>query len=508
MNNQTVVVLDFGGQYKELIARRVRECNVYSIILPGNTPIKKIKDINPIGIILTGGPDSVYDNSSPDCDINLFSLGIPILGICYGMQLICYKLGGKVEKADVSEYGKTQITINNYSPLFDGLDPKQTTLMSHTDYVSKLPEGFTNIASSANCINTAVQNKDKNIYAVQFHPEVEATENGLKIIHNFLYNICCASGDYTMDDFIEQQVALIRQTVKGERVLLALSGGVDSSVCAAILSKALPGQVVCIFVDHGFMRLNEGDEIESVFKKRDLEFIRVNAEQEFLGAIKGISDPEKKRKIIGKLFIDTFEKESKKLGRIKFLAQGTIYPDVIESGANNSANIKSHHNVGGLPEDVNFKKIIEPLRGLFKDEVRKLGIQLGLPLSLVNRQPFPGPGLAIRVIGRVNKTKLDILRKADSILRDELDKSDIKADQYFAVLTNLRSVGVMGDFRTYEYTLALRAVKTSDFMTCEYLKIPYPILDRITLRIVNEVKGINRVVYDITGKPPATIEWE
>ena len=508
MNNQTVVVLDFGGQYKELIARRVRECNVYSIILPGNTPLQKIKDINPIGIILTGGPDSVYDNSSPDCDINLFSLGIPILGICYGMQLICYKLGGKVEKADVSEYGKTQITINNNSPLFDGLDSKQTTLMSHTDYVSKLPAGFTNIASSADCINTAVQNKDKNIYAVQFHPEVETTENGLKMIHNFLYNVCYASGDYTMDDFIEQQVALIRQTVKGERVLLALSGGVDSSVCAAILSKALPGQVVCIFVDHGFMRLNEGDEIESVFKKWDLEFIRVNAEQEFLGAIKGISDPEKKRKIIGKLFIDTFEKESKKIGKIKFLAQGTIYPDVIESGANNSANIKSHHNVGGRPEDVNFKKIIEPLRGLFKDEVRKLGIQLGLPHSLVNRQPFPGPGLAIRVIGRVNKTKLDILRKADAILRDELDKSDIKADQYFAVLTNLRSVGVMGDFRTYDYTLALRAVKTSDFMTCEYLKIPYPILDRITLRIVNEVKGINRVVYDVTGKPPATIEWE
>ncbi|MGI5898544.1 MAG: glutamine-hydrolyzing GMP synthase [Christensenellales bacterium] len=508
MNNQTVVVLDFGGQYKELIARRVRQLNVYSVIKPGQTPLDDIKAMSPIGIILTGGPMSAYSESSPKCDPALFELGIPILGICYGLQVMCHSLGGSVEKAGVPEYGKIDVKVDSYSTLFMGLDESQVTLMSHGDHVSVLPKGFKSIAFSPDCPNAAIQNEAKKLYGLQFHPEVERTKNGVKMIRNFLYNICGAKGDYGVSGYINRQVKAIRAQVRGERVLLALSGGVDSSVCAALLSKAIPGQVTCIFVDHGLMRKNEGDEIEEVFSKRDLHFIRVNAKERFLGKLAGVTDPERKRKIIGAEFIAVFEDEAKKLGNIPYLAQGTIYPDIVESGGNNSANIKSHHNVGGLPEIMDFKGIVEPLSALFKDEVRKMGRKLGLPKELVDRQPFPGPGLAIRIIGDITEEKLEILRDADAIFREEVAKSRVKAQQYFAVLTNIRSVGVMGDSRTYDYTLALRAVNTTDFMTCTYAKLPHSTLERASVRIVNEVKGINRIVYDITGKPPATIEWE
>jgi len=508
MNNQTVLVLDFGGQYKELIARRVRECGVYSEIKPGDMPIEEILSIAPIGMILTGGPNSVYGEGSPKCDPKLFDLGIPILGICYGAQLLCWSLGGKVEPCRTREYGNTAVLVDTSSPLFKGLESKQETLMSHTDQVTVLPEGFKSVAFSDTCLNAAFENAEKRLYGLQFHPEVERTKNGKTMISNFLYNVCGASGDYTMDDYLLKQIDRVRRDVGGERVLLALSGGVDSSVCAALLSKAIPGQLTCIFVDHGLMRKNEGDEVEAAFKNRNLHFIRVNAEKRFLKALKGVSDPEKKRKIIGREFIAVFEEEARKLGRMKYLAQGTIYPDVIESGANNSANIKSHHNVGGLPEDMEFSGIVEPLRGLFKDEVRVLGCKLRLPRSLVGRQPFPGPGLAIRIIGEITKEKLDILREADAIFREEIRRSRVNAHQYFAVLTNIRSVGVMGDFRTYDYTVALRAVNTSDFMTCSIARVPYRVLERVSSRIVNEVPMVNRVVYDVTGKPPATIEWE
>ena len=508
MKNQTVLVLDFGGQYKELIARRVRECSVYSVIKPGSMSVDEIKKINPIGIILTGGPMSVYKDDSPKCDPQLFDIGIPILGICYGVQLMCYTLGGKVVSAPVSEYGVTDITISDSCALFKGLDANQPALMSHTDKIAELPAGFISTAHTSDCENAAITNVSKHLYGVQFHPEVENTVNGTLMIRNFLYEICGAVGDYSMDDYEAEQIALIREKVGSDRVLLGLSGGVDSAVCAALISKAVPDQLVCVFVDHGCMRKNEGDEIEAVFSKMNLRFVRVNAESRFLDALKDVSEPERKRKIIGKLFIDVFNDEASKLGNIKYLAQGTIYPDVIESGANNSANIKSHHNVGGLPKDIGFGGIIEPLRGLFKDEVRKLGRQLGLPDNIVNRQPFPGPGLAVRVIGSLTKEKLDILRDADLIFREEMDKAGVKADQYFAVLTDLQSVGVMGDGRTYENTLALRAVRTNDFMTCEFVEVPYSVLGKVSSRIVNEVTGINRVVYDVTGKPPATIEWE
>ncbi len=508
MKNQTVVVLDFGGQYKELIARRVRQCNVYSVIKPGETPLADIKAMEPIGIILTGGPMSAYDEASPKCDPGLFELGIPILGICYGLQLMCQTLGGKVEKAGVPEYGKIEVRCDVSSPLFKGLSESQITLMSHADHVSALPKGFKSIAFSDDCLNAAIQNERKSLYGLQFHPEVERTKNGTKIVRNFLYNVCGARGDYGISDYIAHQVSAIRQRVGSERVLLALSGGVDSSVCAALLSKAIPGQVTCIFVDHGLMRKDEGDEIEAVFSKRDLHFIRVNAKERFLGKLAGVTDPERKRKIIGAEFISVFEDEAKKLGNIPYLAQGTIYPDIIESGGNNSANIKSHHNVGGLPEIMDFKGIVEPLSALFKDEVRKMGRKLGLPGELVDRQPFPGPGLAIRIIGDITEEKLSILREADAIFREEVAKSRVKAQQYFAVLTNIRSVGVMGDSRTYDYTLALRAVNTTDFMTCTYAKLPHATLERACVRIINGVKGINRIVYDITGKPPSTIEWE
>ena len=508
MSNQTILVLDFGGQYKELIARRVRECNVLSLIKPGNLPIEEIKAMAPIGIIFTGGPNSVYEEGAPRCNPELFTLGIPILGICYGLQLMCYTLQGEVRPAKLREYGTIEVTVDPASALFSGLDAAQTTLMSHTDQVVGLPEGFVSIAHSQNCPNAAIANVARKLYGVQFHPEVEHTKNGTQILRNFVYNVCGATGDYTMDDFIETQVKAIREKVGNDRILLGLSGGVDSSVCAALLSKAVPGQLFCVFVDHGLMRKNEGDEVEAAFANRDLHFIRVNAEERFLSKLAGVTDPETKRKIIGAEFIAVFEEEARKLSNIKYLAQGTIYPDVIESGANNSANIKSHHNVGGLPERMDFRGIVEPLRGLFKDEVRVLGHRLGLPEALVERQPFPGPGLAIRVIGDITKEKLEILRDADAIFRQELEAAHYDAHQYFAVLTNVRSVGVMGDGRTYDYTVALRAIRTSDFMTCTFAEVPYEILGKVSSRIVNEVPHVNRVVYDITGKPPATVEWE
>ena len=507
-HNQLVLVLDFGGQYKELIARRVRENKVYSLIKPGNMPIDEIKRLAPIGMILTGGPNSVYAGDAPRCTKELFELGIPVLGICYGAQLMSYVLGGRVQSCDVSEYGVTDVTVDTSCPIFSGLEPSQRALMSHTDYISQIPDGFKIVATTADCPCAAMENASKKLYAVQFHPEVQHSKNGTAMIKRFLYDVCGAKGDYSLGDYIARQTAAIRAQVGDAKVLLGLSGGVDSSVCAALLSRAIGKNLTCIFVDHGLLRKNEGDQIEEVFSKFDLNFIRVNAGDKFLGELAGVTDPEQKRKIIGRLFIETFEEQARKLDNVKFLAQGTIYPDVIESGANNSANIKSHHNVGGLPEKMSFTGLVEPLRGLFKDEVRKLGRKLGLPTALVNRQPFPGPSLAIRIIGEVTPEKLAIQREADAIFCEEVERSRVKADQYFAVLTGIRSVGVMGDGRTYQYTVALRAIRTNDFMTAEYAKLPHSLLERVSQRITNEVDGINRVVYDITGKPPATIEWE
>ena len=507
MAAQTVLILDFGGQYKELIARRVRECGVYSIVKPGDISLDKIREIDPIGIILTGGPNSVYKKESPHCDKAIFDMGIPVLGICYGMQLLSWSLGGEVTPCPSSEYGKTRMQVNTDSLLFAGLDPVQIGLMSHTDQVTKLPVGFKSVAHTVSCENAAIENAGKKLYGFQFHPEVESTPNGTAMIRSFLYSVCGAKGDYDLKNLDQQLIADVKKQVGDAHVLLALSGGVDSSVCAALLSKALPGQLHCIFVDHGLMRKDEGDEVESAFKNRDLDFIRVNAQDRFLKVLAGVTDPEQKRKIIGAEFIRVFEDESKKLPNVRFLAQGTIYSDVIESGGSKAATIKSHHNVGGLPKNMKFEGIVEPLRSLFKDEVRALGRQLGLPRKFVERQPFPGPGLAVRVMGDITPEKLEILREADAIFREEVAKHRIKADQYFAVLTDTRSVGVVGDFRTYDYTIALRAVRTSDFMTCEYAPISHKVLGTVSSRIVNEVKGAGRVVYDITGKPPATIEW-
>ena len=507
MAAQTVLILDFGGQYKELIARRVRECGVYSVVKPGDISLDKIREIDPIGIILTGGPNSVYKKESPHCDKAMFDMGIPVLGICYGMQLLSWSLGGEVAPCSSSEYGRTKMQVNTDSLLFAGLDPIQIGLMSHTDQVTKLPVGFKSIAHTVSCENAAIENAGKKLYGFQFHPEVESTPNGTAMIRSFLYSVCGAKGDYDLNNLEQQFIADVKKQVGDAHVLLALSGGVDSSVCAALLSKALPGQLHCIFVDHGLMRKDEGNQVEAAFKNRDLDFIRVNAQDRFLKALAGVTDPEQKRKIIGAEFVRVFEDESKKLPNVKFLAQGTIYPDVIESGGSKAATIKSHHNVGGLPKNMKFEGIVEPLRSLFKDEVRALGRQLGLPRKFVERQPFPGPGLAVRIMGEITPEKLEILREADAIFREEAARHRIKADQYFAVLTDTRSVGVVGDFRTYDYTIALRAVKTSDFMTCEYAPISHKVLGTVSSRIVNEVKGAGRVVYDITGKPPATIEW-
>ena len=513
MENQKVIVLDFGGQYNQLIARRVRECNVYCEVLPYTTPLEKLKAENPIGIIFTGGPNSVYLESSPHYDPGIFEMGVPILGICYGCQLMAYTLGGEVIEAQddsAREYGKTETWFDTSCKLFKGLPEKGITWMSHGDYMAKVPEGFTLTAHSAACPNVAIADEKRGFYGVQYHPEVNHTENGLQMIRNFLYEVCGAKGDWTMGDYLKTAVQQIREKVGDGKVLLALSGGVDSSVAAALLAKAVGPQLTCIFVDHGLLRKNEGDEVEAIFSAKDINFIRVDASERFLGKLAGVTEPERKRKIIGEEFIRVFEDEAKKIGRVDYLVQGTIYPDVIESGAGDAAVIKSHHNVGGLPDYVDFKEIIEPLRLLFKDEVRQLGRELELPEYLVMRQPFPGPGLAIRIIGEITKEKLEILRDADFIFRDEIAKAGLEysINQYFAVLTNMRSVGVMGDGRTYDYTLALRGVTTTDFMTADWARIPYEVLDKVSVRIVNEVRSINRVVYDITSKPPATIEWE
>ena len=530
MNREMVIVVDFGGQYNQLVARRVRECNVYCEIYSYRTDIEKIKEMNPKGIILTGGPNSCYEEDSPTYTKELFELGIPVLGLCYGAQLMQHILGGKVEKAPVREYGKTEVFVNPASPLFSGVGtPVSETVpgvvckdheansrkticwMSHFDYISQSAPGFTITAHTADCPVAAAENNEKRLYAIQFHPEVLHTQEGTKMLYNFVRGVCGCSGDWRMDSFVESSIQAIREKVGDGKVLLALSGGVDSSVAAGLLSRAIGKQLTCVFVDHGLLRKNEGDEVEAVFGPEgifDLNFIRVNAQERYYSKLAGVTEPEQKRKIIGEEFIRVFEEEAKKIGAVDFLAQGTIYPDVVESGlGGESAVIKSHHNVGGLPDYVDFKEIIEPLRDLFKDEVRKAGLQLGIPEELVFRQPFPGPGLGIRIIGEVTAEKVRIVQDADAIYREEIANAglDREINQYFAALTNMRSVGVMGDERTYDYAVALRAVKTIDFMTAEAAEIPFEVLNKVMNRIINEVKGVNRVFYDLTSKPPGTM---
>ena len=523
-SQEKVIVIDFGGQYNQLVARRVRECNVYCEIYSYRTDIEQIKAMNPKGIILTGGPNSCYEPDSPTYTKELFELGIPVLGLCYGAQLMMHVLGGKVDKAPVREYGKTEVMVDTTSPLFGNVAPTTICWMSHFDYISKPAPGFNIVAHTADCPVAAAENREKNLYAIQFHPEVLHTEEGSKMLHNFVRGVCGCAGTWRMDSFVESTIKDIREKVGDGKVLLALSGGVDSSVAAGLLSRAIGKQLTCVFVDHGLLRKNEGAEVESVFGPNgqfDLNFIRVNAQERYYSKLAGVTEPEQKRKIIGEEFIRVFEEEAKKIGAVDFLAQGTIYPDVVESGlGGESAVIKSHHNVGGLPDFVDFKEIIEPLRNLFKDEVRKAGLELGIPENLVFRQPFPGPGLGIRIIGEVNADKVRIVQDADYIYRDEVDKAvaaykkehgknpSWMPNQYFAALTNMRSVGVMGDERTYDYAVALRAVNTVDFMTAESAEIPFAVLQTVMSRIINEVRGVNRVFYDLTSKPPGTIEFE
>lgn len=505
-----VLVIDFGGQYNQLIARRVREFGVYCEIVPYNYGIEKIKDKNPKGIIFTGGPNSVYGEDTPQIEKEVFELGVPVLGICYGQQLMSHLLGGRVDTAPVREYGKSHVNLDNSSKLFKGIEKEEVCWMSHTDYVAEAPAGFEIIAHTDVCPVAAIANEEKKLYGVQFHPEVEHTPFGKDMLRNFVLNICDLEPSWSMASFAEEKIAEIKRVVGDKKLICALSGGVDSSVAAVLVHKAVGKQLTCIFVDHGLLRKDEGDQVEKIFREGfDMNLIRVNAQDRFLGKLAGVSDPERKRKIIGEEFIRVFEEESKKLGKIDFLVQGTIYPDVVESGTGTSAVIKSHHNVGGLPEDIEFS-LIEPLRELFKDEVRAVGEELGIPHHLVWRQPFPGPGLAIRVLGEVNEEKLEIVREADAIFREEIALAGLESEiwQYFAVLPNIQSVGVMGDERTYCHTVGLRAVTSSDGMTSNFAHIPYEVIDKVSRRIVNEVKGVNRIVYDVTSKPPATIEWE